>query len=300
MKRASITAVLIVLLAGAVTAVAALPSVTTGGTASLTSSSVTLKGTVNPNGEATTFHFDYGTTTAYGSRTPDAALPATAKKTNVTAGVTGLTPGTAYHYRLVAVNASGTRMGGDKVFTTTAGLSLTGSRRTVFGRLLVLSGTLSGSGVSGVQVKLQENPYPFAGFKNTLTTTTDAAGRYAFNLKPAVNTNYRTQTGGRPAATSPVLNVLLSPSVSLRLRRSGGSLRASGTVSPAHNGGALRIQRRTSRGWRTVKRALLAATKDPARSRYSARLRLRTGLYRAYFSADADHASGASPRRRVR
>lgn len=282
------------------TALAAVPSVSTGGTKSVTASSATLNGSVNPNGEATTYHFDYGTTTAYGSRTPDTALAAGKKGVAVSAGVTGLSPGTTYHYRLVAANASGTKLGGDKKFTTPSGLSLSGPRRTVFGRLVVLSGTLTGPAPGGVQVKLQENPYPFSGFKNTQTTTTNSAGVYAFNVKPSVNTTYRAVASSRPAATSSALVMGVAPSVSLRLRRSGGSLRARGTVAPAHNGGTLRIQRRTSRGWRTVRRAVLAATKDPGRSSYAVSVRLRKGLYRAYFAADADHVAGRSSSRRVR
>ncbi|HEX5989409.1 MAG TPA: hypothetical protein VFY75_04260, partial [Solirubrobacterales bacterium] len=62
-----------------------------------------------------------------------------------------------------------------------------------------------------------------------------------------------------------------------------------------------RIQRRVGRRWRTVKRVVLAATRDPARSRYATRIRRpRSGLYRAVLAADADHAAVVSPRRRVR
>ena len=37
---------------------------------------------------------------------------------NVSANLTGLTTNTTYHYRLVATNAQGTTMTGDKTFTT--------------------------------------------------------------------------------------------------------------------------------------------------------------------------------------
>ena len=169
----------------------------------------------------------------------------------------------------------------------------------MFGRLLVLSGVLTPA-AAGVEVRLQENPYPFAGFKNSLTTSTDSTGRYAFNVNPAVNTNYRTVASSRPTATSPTLTLRVAPNVTLRLRRRGSSLRATGTVTPAHNGGTIQIQRRTRRGWRKAAAFVLASTKDPGRSSYAGRLRLRKGLYRAYFAADADHAASASTRRRVR
>jgi len=36
----------------------------------VTKDSATLNGTVNPQGSPTTYHFEYGTSTAYGSATP--------------------------------------------------------------------------------------------------------------------------------------------------------------------------------------------------------------------------------------
>src|SRR4051812_50161744 len=49
---------------------AALPSATTGGTTKVTADAAQLHGTVNPNGAATTYYFEYGLTRRYGSRTP--------------------------------------------------------------------------------------------------------------------------------------------------------------------------------------------------------------------------------------
>ena len=46
------------------------PTVTTGTASAVTAASATVGGTVNPNGRRTTYHFDYGTTTAYGSLAP--------------------------------------------------------------------------------------------------------------------------------------------------------------------------------------------------------------------------------------
>src|SRR5205085_11576267 len=43
------------------------PGAVTGAATSGAPTSATLNGTVNPDGEATTYHFDYGTTAAYGS-----------------------------------------------------------------------------------------------------------------------------------------------------------------------------------------------------------------------------------------
>src|SRR5215210_4314908 len=87
---------------------AAVPAATTGGANTITQTSAKLNGSVKPNSENTTYHFEYGTTTAYGTNTPEAGpIAAGAGTTNVSADVGGLTPGTIYHYRLVASNPSG-------------------------------------------------------------------------------------------------------------------------------------------------------------------------------------------------
>lgn len=79
-------------------------------------SSATLSGDVDPNGEATTTYFEYGTTVAYGSKTAEVGVGSGSTAINVSKGVTGLTPNAEYHYRIVAVNASGESKGVDKTF----------------------------------------------------------------------------------------------------------------------------------------------------------------------------------------
>lgn len=95
-------------------AVATLPAtgVTTGG--------ATLNGSVNPNGFATSYHFEYGTTTAYGIGVPlpDAGVGSDNTDHSLTQAISGLQPGTTYHFRVVATNANGTSYGADQTFTT--------------------------------------------------------------------------------------------------------------------------------------------------------------------------------------
>lgn len=96
------------------------PKVITGPATSNGSTSETLSGTVNPHGQVTTYFFNYGTTTAYGTDTTHTTVGNGSTGVPVTAAVTGLTPGTVYHYRLVAVNATGTTPGADATFTAAA------------------------------------------------------------------------------------------------------------------------------------------------------------------------------------
>jgi hypothetical protein len=106
------------------------PTATTGAATGVSSSSATLNGTVNANGSSTTVTFEYGTTTAYGSAVVAIPSPVTGyTNTAVNASLSGLAPNTTYHYRVVAVNASGTTYGADMTFTTEAGEPVNGKSR---------------------------------------------------------------------------------------------------------------------------------------------------------------------------
>jgi hypothetical protein len=79
-----------------------------------------LNGTVNANGGATTYHFQFGITTAYGSNVPatDASAGNGTSPVAVTQLVASLPPEVPYHYRLVAHNAGGTSISNDEEFVT--------------------------------------------------------------------------------------------------------------------------------------------------------------------------------------
>ena len=95
------------------------PSVITGTSNSVTLTSGTLTGTVNPKGVSTTAQFEYGLTNAYGATAIVTVSPsAGASVQNVSAGISGLQSGMIYHYRLDATNANGVAMGNDATFST--------------------------------------------------------------------------------------------------------------------------------------------------------------------------------------
>ena len=93
---------------------------TTGAPSAITDTSATFNGTVEPNGAATTYYFQYGTTAAYGSSTAPSDAGGGQGVVAASTAVAGLSPGTTYHYRLVAENSGGIRQGGDRIFTTSA------------------------------------------------------------------------------------------------------------------------------------------------------------------------------------
>ncbi|MCX6277795.1 MAG: hypothetical protein NT004_06840 [Bacteroidetes bacterium] len=93
------------------------PAVATLPATSVTGTTATINGTVNPNGLATTYYFQWGTTTSYGTNTTTTSAGSGAVAVSVNANLTGLTGGTTYHYRLTATNSDGTSYGSDFTFT---------------------------------------------------------------------------------------------------------------------------------------------------------------------------------------
>ncbi len=102
----------------AVAIAAASPSVTTGSYSHVADTSAVLHGTVNPNGSATTYYFQWGLTTAYGLQSVEHSAGHGTKPVAVSTTAGELIPGTSYHYRLVAINGAGTTVAADRTFTT--------------------------------------------------------------------------------------------------------------------------------------------------------------------------------------
>ena len=96
------------------------PTAATLSASTVAPGSAVLNAIVNPQGTATTCYFQYGVTTNYGAFSATNALP---PATNSVAGFTsisGLSPGTLYHYRVLATNLAGAATGQDVTFTTTS------------------------------------------------------------------------------------------------------------------------------------------------------------------------------------
>lgn len=128
------------------------PTVTTGSATSVTSNSATLNGTVNPDGASTTYYFEYGTTESYGSHTVTKSAGSGTGNTSVRANVAVLSPNTAYHYRIVAANSTGTSYGSDRTFHTSASALppavTTGSAISVTSDSATLNGTVNPNGAT--------------------------------------------------------------------------------------------------------------------------------------------------------
>jgi len=94
------------------------PVVATGVATGVTQTAATLNGSVNPNGDQTSYHFDVGPTTAYGAATASVSVGADSSSHPESQTLTGIAPGTTVHYRIVASNSAGTSFGADQQFVT--------------------------------------------------------------------------------------------------------------------------------------------------------------------------------------
>jgi phosphodiesterase/alkaline phosphatase D-like protein len=101
-----------------------LPSIKYLTTMEFTTTSAEVRGTVNPqNTGATTYRIEYGTDANYGQSTPESvSVGSDNTEYPVSAELNGLSPGTTYHYRIVATSPSGISLGSDHTFTTVPNL----------------------------------------------------------------------------------------------------------------------------------------------------------------------------------
>ncbi len=92
------------------------------------SSGALLSGAIAPEGARTRYWFEYGSTEALGQSTPGGEVPAGTGVVQLTPeAISGLTPGTLYHYRLRAENQWHEAFGETQTFTTASGSPTTPS-----------------------------------------------------------------------------------------------------------------------------------------------------------------------------
>ncbi len=133
------------------------PIVVTGVASNIGDTTATLNGTVNPAGSATTYHFQYGLTTSYGSTTTSTSAGSGFTAVPVSAGLTGLSAATVYHFRVTATNANGTSNGADATFTTANATPAAGKAQNLSTRVDVETGVNLGIGgfiITGTDPKL--------------------------------------------------------------------------------------------------------------------------------------------------
>jgi hypothetical protein len=130
---------------------AAGPTVTTTAASSVGEKTATINGTANPNGSETKLYFEYGTTTSYGSKTAEFNAGSGVSAVERGETLTGLSPATTYHYRIVANNENpATSKGSDLIFRTTGPPTVTTAAAEVqeSGEAATLKGDVNPNGLS--------------------------------------------------------------------------------------------------------------------------------------------------------
>lgn len=219
------------------------PRVSTGGVGHVRGGSGLLEGTINPHGLPTTYSFQYGPTTSYGSQTPTATLPAGTTVVKIGQTVTGLVAGE--HYRLVATNSAGTSDGRDRTYSATkvkSKISLVKpTQASPYGSTMTLSGSISGTGNAERQVVLQVSPFPYlAAFIDVgAPILTNALGGFSFTVPfVTASAQYRVSALGPRPTFSPPVTDSVAMRVVLKVRSTAvkGLVRLYGTIAPAKVG----------------------------------------------------------------
>lgn len=150
------------------------------GASSVTGASANLVGTVNPQGHATTYHFEYGESApAYGTSTPERSAGSASGETTVTATIGSLKAGTTYHVRVIATDTTTgvVTTGVDGTFTTNPAPGVvTGAVTGVTTDQATFSGTVDTHGLGGTyRFYVQSTGSPFTGHTETGTIAPGAA-----------------------------------------------------------------------------------------------------------------------------
>jgi hypothetical protein len=163
----------------------------------LASTSALLNGSLDPDGVATDYYFEWGISTDYTQETPQETIPAASGETPVNpTPIENLQPGRTYHYRLVATNSLGTSYGPNRSFAAPASPRIASVwSNDVASTSAVLNATISPFGY--------ETAYYFEygltpSYGNTLpevsigsVNETQSVSRQISSLQPGVTYHYR-------------------------------------------------------------------------------------------------------------
>jgi hypothetical protein len=162
-----------------------------------TTRQATLSGTIDPHGEPTTYHFNYGPSAAYGASTPELSGGSASGEQTVSEHISGLSPGTTYHVQVVASTNGITRSGADGIFTTQPAPSATVSDPiAVTTNSATLQGAADTHGLTGsyhFEVTATEGPFATSTAEQSLPAATGSQPVSApvSGLPPGQNLNVR-------------------------------------------------------------------------------------------------------------
>lgn len=188
---------------------------------STTATGAQLSGGVYPNGIDTTYWWEYGPTTDYGQQTRATPIGSGTAPVAVSNSLTELSPGTTYHYRLVAQNQAGTEYGYDFTVTTPASSTTSPTQGTA------TNPTTTTPSPAPTTTTTSSPPVTESGSGSSGTSTTPTGAPLVTNVRVAPTASAATISAtiaGRGAATTYALQY--GPTASLG-RTTSGSLASS-------------------------------------------------------------------------
>ena len=266
----------------------ALPGISSTAAREVGPTSASLRSRIDPNRGATSYHFEYGLSRSYGSRTPERPIGAGDSRVSVAETIEGLQPYRRYHFRVVATNEAGRSVSSDRAFTTqrqpTAVSLQLAAPRTLWGEGIEVFGKVTGGGVGGVTVALERQEFPFAGpfsaFGAPAPIRASRDGSFRFYVPSLFSaTRLRAVTRTAVSAVSPTVTANVAVRVGATVRRATRrAVRVRGSIVPAVPNGRAVLQRLTRRGTWVFVRGTNPRAAGENRSRYGFKVRKRRGV----------------------
>ena len=266
----------------------ALPGISSTAAREVGPTSASLRSRIDPNRGATSYHFEYGLSRSYGSRTPERPIGAGDSRVSVAETIEGLQPYRRYHVRVFATNEAGRSVSSDRAFTTqrqpTAVSLQLAAARTLWGDGIEVFGKVTGGGVGGVTVALERQDFPFAGpfsaFGAPAPIRASRDGSFRFYVPSLFSaTRLRAVTRTTVSAISPTVTANVAVRVGATVRRATRrAVRVRGSIVPAVPNGRAVLQRLTRRGTWVFVRGTNPRAAGANRSRYGFKVRKRRGV----------------------
>jgi hypothetical protein len=234
--------------------------------------------TADPNGQETSVHFEYGTSTRYGTSTESVSAGSGDEGVPISIPLGGLLPHTRYHFTAVATSASGSARSVDRTFLTLrepTGVSIAAltPTRVLWGSGITILGRVLGTGLTGTPIAVETQAFPFQAAFGQVgpTRAVPRDGSFRFDVPSLfVTSRVRVVTRSKIVVASASRTVWSAVKVTATARARGKRReRIQGTIWPRLPSGRVSLQERTRRGGWALARRVAAKPLGADRSRYS-------------------------------